>query len=60
MNNVHLNDFLDLSDELDVKTGDLVSLYTAKAIEFSVDGFSPCVVDYDKAYVFVMELYKNV
>lgn len=60
MNNKHLEDFLDLSDDLNIKTEDLISEYTALAIKFSSDGFSPKSFDYDLAYSVVYDKYNSL
>ena len=57
MNDKHLNDFLELSDELEIKTGDLISEYTMIAINYSKNGFTPDSFDYDLAYNTIMEKY---
>jgi len=57
MNNKHLNDFLVLGDKHNYVVGDLVSYYTAKAIDYSYNGFSPCAKDYDKAFIDTIKKY---
>jgi len=58
MDNKHLDDFIALYDAgVVAKVGDVISEYTAKAIGFSNDGFSPDSFDYDLAYRFIMDKY---
>ena len=57
MNKEHLEDFIYLAEDLEVKVGDLVSFYTYKAIELSNDGFNPSVNNYYKAYLLTMKKY---
>jgi hypothetical protein len=58
MDTKHLEDFLDRSDKLGIKTGDIISEYTRLAINYSANGFSPTVDDYELAYETIKEMDK--
>jgi len=63
MNKEHLNDFLELQEQIkkeegvDIKVGDMVSYYTFKAIEDSKDSFNPSEDNYFYGYVKTMKKY---
>jgi len=72
MNKVHLNDFIDIVDDIEkeekivLSVGELVSFYTRQAVLYSVDSFNPSTEDYSRAYLdtlrayLVEKIYKNV
>lgn len=59
MDRKHLDDFLEIAEEQDLKTGDLVSEYTALAIQYSKNQFTPTNKDYDKAYETIINKYRG-
>jgi hypothetical protein len=59
MNTKHLNDILEWSEDNKIKTGELISEYTALAISFSNDGFKPDNFDYQLAYDVIKEKYQQ-
>ena len=63
MNTEHLNDFIDLTEQIkkddgvSIPVGDLVSYYTRVAIEESKDGFNPNENNYYRGYLKTMKKY---
>jgi hypothetical protein len=59
MNTKHLNDFLEIAEKQNIKTGELISEYTALAIKYSNNGYTPTTANYNKAYKTIMRTYKK-
>jgi len=63
MNTDHLNDFIDLTEQIKkeegilIPVGDLVSHYTSVAIQESNDQFKPTENNYYRAYLKTMKKY---
>lgn len=55
----HLNDLLEITEEQNIKTGDLVSEYTALAIQYSNNGYTPTTANYNQAHEEMIKKYRG-
>lgn len=58
MNEIHLKEFINVAKEHNLKVLDLISQYTAKAIDNSENPSNPLFSDYEVAYLSVLDSYR--